>query len=95
MRASKIRQNMQPAAITVAAFTLLFACNAGGPIAPPRWAPAERIAGAWEWVSSLDVKTSQLHTPVTEQFTARLTFEALSKHQGTFTRERTLLLAMA
>jgi hypothetical protein len=53
-----------------------------------RWAPAERIAGTWNWVHSLDVKTGQTATPETTGSSGRLTFAALSEREGTFVFER-------
>ncbi len=54
----------------------------------PSMAPAERLAGTWRWVSALDVKTQQLHTPMTEGFDAELHFTAESRRSGTFTYTR-------
>lgn len=53
-----------------------------------RWAPAERIAGTWTWVRSVDVKTGLTSTPETTGSSGTLTFTALSEREGTFVFQR-------
>lgn len=54
----------------------------------PPYPPAERLAGTWHWVQSLDVKTTQVHTPLSEGFIADLTFAADGPRSGSFTYQR-------
>ncbi len=42
------------------------------------------LPGAWQWVSSLDVNSQELHTATTEGFTARLRFISDDERSGTF-----------
>ena len=76
---------------SVARLLLSIACCAscGSPSGPTRYAPAESLNGSWRWVSSLDVRTMQLHTPTTAGFEATLGFAADSARSGTFTYTRT------
>ena len=62
-----------------------------GPFGPPDtrpYAPAERLAGTWRWVSSFDVRTQVAHTPATTGHGATLQFTAESARTGTFTYTR-------
>ena len=61
----------------------------GGPAEPERYAPAEALQGTWRWVSSLDVKTQQLHTPASDGVEAELAFAADSELEGSFAYRRT------
>jgi hypothetical protein len=67
---------------------LVTAC--GGPSAPTRgtYAPAQRLDGTWRWVSSLDVRTGQVHTPARDGFEANLHFTADSARSGAFAYAR-------
>jgi hypothetical protein len=78
----------QPSATNLARLALAVimstaACS-GEPTTSRRWAPAERIAGSWQWIQSEDVKTSQVHTPLSTGFQASLTFTAENERSGSF-----------
>jgi hypothetical protein len=51
----------------------------------PRYAPAERIAGSWAWVASVNVKTGERSTPSSVGVVDTLTFVAQSERQGSYT----------
>lgn len=68
---------------------LLTACGSPSEPALERYAPAPRLDGSWRWVSSLDVRTGQLHTPATAGFEATLRFTADSARSGEFAYART------
>ena len=65
-------------------------CDSGpsGPPGTPSYAPAERLAGTWRWVSSFDVRTQVVHTPTTAGYGATLQFTPESARSGTFTYTR-------
>jgi hypothetical protein len=68
---------------------LLVACLAcGSDPQRPRWAPAERLVGSWRWVRSIDVKTSDIHTPASSGFEASLEFAAESERSGSYVYTR-------
>ena len=46
------------------------------------------LPGIWEWVASSDVQTQEVHTPVSEGFTARLEFLSDGERQGMFVYSR-------
>ena len=71
----------------VAAFLLAAAGCGSGP-SEPLYAPAERLAGTWRWVASLDVRTQAVHTPATAGYQATLRFTPESPRGGTFTYAR-------
>jgi hypothetical protein len=51
----------------------------------PQWAPAERIAGTWHWVRSVNVKTGDVATPSSVGVADTLAFTAHGASGGTFT----------
>jgi hypothetical protein len=52
------------------------------------------LSGVWAWVASVDVRTQQRHTPVSEGFTARLQFVPETQRAGTFVYSRDGALAV-
>lgn len=69
----------------------LMAASCSGPatVTNLQWAPAQRAAGEWQWVRSLDVRTLDVRTPATEGFDATLVIIATSDRDGTYTYTRT------
>lgn len=70
-----------------AALSLAFLIGCGKPTAAERQ-PADRIAGSWQWVRSLNVETTEVSTPSSAGFVARLTLVPESGSSGTFTYVR-------
>ena len=66
---------------------LVLACDSVAP--PTSWRPAERIAGSWQWVRSVDVKSGRTITPNDTGFSAAITFVATSGREGTYVFQRT------
>jgi hypothetical protein len=64
---------------------LIASCN---DTTTPRWAPAEVVAGSWQWVRSVDVRTAGIHTPSSDGFQASLVLVAESARAGTYTYSR-------
>ena len=67
----------------ICAAAMLFACGEDATGVDP-WEPAYVLEGTWQWVSSLDLSSDELHTPESTGDEASLTFEASSSHSGTF-----------
>ena len=65
-----------------------WSCSPSPVDVPLPYAPAEALTGRWQWVSSLDVKTQQLHTPESEGYQADLQFIAESTRSGRFIYRR-------
>lgn len=63
---------------------LAFLIGCGRTTAPDRQ-PAVHAAGTWQWVQSLNVRTTELSTPSSAGFVATLTLVAESGSSGTFT----------
>jgi hypothetical protein len=66
---------------------LVLACDSVAP--PTSWRPAERIAGSWQWVRSVDVNSGRTITPSDTGFSAAITFVATSGREGTYVFQRT------
>ena len=90
MHLSNDRSWFRRASLGVVSITLTLTLSAVACDNPTgaRYAPAERLAGRWSWVSSLEVETLQLHTPQTEGYAAELRFEATSGRDGVYTYAR-------
>jgi hypothetical protein len=73
------------------ALSLVLFTACGSPSEPIRepYAPAQKLTGSWRWVSSLDVRTGQRHTPATAGFEATISFTADSALAGAFVYART------
>jgi hypothetical protein len=70
-----------------AALLLAFLTGCHRPTAAERQ-PAYRIAGTWQWVRSLNVKTTEMSTPSSTGFAATLTLVPEDGNSGTFTYVR-------
>jgi hypothetical protein len=88
MPASPSRASLLRRALAAPGVALLMLGCASAAVPEARYAPAERLAGTWRWVSSLDVNTQQLRTPATEGFGAELQFRPQTRTSGTFTYRR-------
>ena len=63
---------------------LAFLIGCGKTTGPDR-RPVVRVAGTWQWVRSLNVRTTEVSTPSSAGFVATLTLVAESGSSGTFT----------
>ena len=66
-----------------AALLLVFLTGCEKPTASERQ-PADRVAGTWQWIRSVNVRTTEVSTPSSAGFVATLTLVAESGSSGTF-----------